>query len=197
MKGWAPEVLELIRATDPNEIEQRDLWDRFPSVTKSWADGHVTLLGDSCHATMPNIGQGAGLAFEDGYELAKILEKVENRSEVPSALDSFYKKRILRTAAVQGLGRMNSEAIKILTPLLPIRPLVEYFIGPFLPLVFRTQFGYCYSFCPQKMDARERARARGRHARSAQERGGGGVGRGRGAGHTVDRSREQTRKPGA
>merc|ERR1719163_1239273 len=136
---------------------------------------------------MPNIGQGAGLAFEDGYELAKILEKVENRSEVPSALDSFYKKRILRTAAVQGLGRMNSEAIKILTPLLPIRPLVEYFIGPFLPLVFRTQFGYCYSFCPQKMDAGE--------ARSAQERGGGGVGRGRGAGHTVDRSREQTRNP--
>ena len=30
-------------------------------------------LGDSCHATMPNIGQGAGLAFEDGYELAKTL----------------------------------------------------------------------------------------------------------------------------
>ena len=172
LKGWAPEVLELIRATDPNEIEQRDLWDRFPSVTKSWADGNVTLLGDSCHATMPNIGQGAGLAFEDGYELAKILEKVENRSEVPSALDSFYKKRILRTAAVQGLGRMNSEAIKILTPLLPIRPLVEYFIGPFLPLVFRTQFGYCYSFCPQKMDAGE-ARAladdmRARHKKEAE-----------------------------
>ena len=33
----------------------------------------LCLLGDSCHATMPNIGQGAGLAFEDGYELAKTL----------------------------------------------------------------------------------------------------------------------------
>jgi zeaxanthin epoxidase len=67
---------------------------------------------------------------------------------------------------------MNSEAIKILTPLLPIRPLVEYFIGPFLPLVFRTQFGYCYSFCPQKMDAEE-ARAladdmRARHKKEAE-----------------------------
>ena len=28
-------------------------------------------------------------------------------------------------------------------------------IGPFLPLVFRAQFGYCYSFCPEKMDAGE------------------------------------------
>ena len=173
LKGWAPEVLELIRATDPGTIEQRDLWDRFPSVGKSWADGHATLLGDSCHATMPNIGQGAGLAFEDGFELAKVLEDVRSRSEIPAALRSFYRRRIARTAAVQGLGRMNSEAIKILTPLLPIRPLVEYFIGPFLPLVFRAQFGYCYSFCPQKMDARD-ARAlaeemRARHKKEAEE----------------------------
>ena len=145
----------------------------FPSVGKSWADGHATLLGDSCHATMPNIGQGAGLAFEDGFELAKVLEDVRSRSEIPAALRSFYRRRIARTAAVQGLGRMNSEAIKILTPLLPIRPLVEYFIGPFLPLVFRAQFRHCYSFCPQKMDARD-ARAlaeemRARHKKEAEE----------------------------
>ncbi len=155
LEGWAPEVLELIKATDPDSIEQRDLWDRFPSVTKSWADGNVTLLGDSAHATMPNIGQGAGLAFEDGYELGEILKTVKKRSDVKTALQEFYRKRIIRTAAVQGLGRMNSEAIKILTPLLPIRPLVEYFIGPFLPLVFRVQFGYCYSFAPEKMRAME------------------------------------------
>jgi zeaxanthin epoxidase len=155
LKGWAPEVLELIRATDSSEIQQRDLWDRFPSVARSWADGCATLLGDSCHATMPNIGQGAGLAFEDGYELSRLLKDVKKRSEVPKALSAFYRNRIVRTAAVQGLGRMNSEAIKVLTPLLPVRPLVEYFIGPFLPLVFRAQFGYCYSFCPEKMDARE------------------------------------------
>ena len=124
----------------------------------------------------------------------KILEKVENRSEVPSTLDSFYKKRILRTAAVQGLGRMNSEAIKILTPLLPIRP------GGILAAHFCHLFirGWVLLLVLPAEDGRGRgARARGRHARSAQERGGGGVGRGRGAGHAVDRSREQTRKSGA
>ena len=71
LKGWAPEVLELVEATEPLEIEVSDLWDRFPSIMRHWSDGHATLLGDSCHATMPNIGQGAGLAFEDGYELVK------------------------------------------------------------------------------------------------------------------------------
>ena len=172
MKGWAPEVLELIRATDPNEIEQRDLWDRFPSVTKSWADGNVTLLGDSCHATMPNIGQGAGLAFEDGYELAKILEKVKNRSEVPSALDSFYKKRILRTAAVQGLGRMNSEAIKI-----PNTAFTYSTTGVSTSSAHSCRWcshavWVLLLFCPQKMDAGE-ARAladdmRARHKKEAE-----------------------------
>lgn len=160
-------------ATDPREIDARDLWDRFPSVLRPWSDGCVTLLGDSCHATMPNIGQGAGLAFEDGYELARTLGAVRRRSDVPATLGAFYRNRIVRTAAVQGLGRMNSEAIKILTPLLPVRPLVEYFIGPFLPLVFRAQFGYCYSFCPAKMPAAEARRLandmRERHAAEAEE----------------------------
>ena len=32
-------------------------------------------LGDSCHATMPNIGQGCGLAFEDGYVLVGSMHK--------------------------------------------------------------------------------------------------------------------------
>ena len=172
-QGWAPEVLELIRATDPKEVQSRDLWDRYPLIGRSWSDGCVTLLGDSCHATMPNIGQGAGLAFEDGFELARTLETVKRRSGVPDALRAFYRKRIIRTAAVQGLGRMNSEAIKILTPLLPIRPLVENVIGPILPLIFRLQFGYCYSFCPEKMsavDARNLAdKMRERHAAEAKE----------------------------
>jgi len=30
---------------------------------------------DSCHATMPNIGQGCGLAFEDGYVLVGSMHK--------------------------------------------------------------------------------------------------------------------------
>ena len=70
-------------------------------------------------------------------------------------LKRFYRKRIVRTAAIQGLGRLNSEAIKILTPLLPYRRFVDTVLSPLLPLVFRLQFWYCYSFCPVNIDTEE------------------------------------------
>jgi zeaxanthin epoxidase len=157
-KDWAPEVRNLIAATDEGGIIQRDLLDRTPSIRKSWAKGNVVLLGDSCHATMPNIGQGTGLAFEDGYMLAQMLSKLNSRSEISEILQRFYRRRIVRTAVVQGLGRLNSEAIKLLTPLLPVRPVVDFILSPLLPAVFYLQFKYCYSFCPFRMDVHESRR---------------------------------------
>jgi len=152
-ENWCSEVTELIEATNNDEIEQRDVWDRPPSVLKSWASDNIVLVGDSCHATMPNIGQGCGIAFEDSYLLVKILKKAKFRTEIPKLLQVFYRKRIVRTAIIQGLGRLNSEAIKILTPLLPIRSVVDIVLGPILPLIFRIQFAYCYLFCPEKVAA--------------------------------------------
>ena len=147
---WSPEVKHLISITPEFDIKQRDLWDRPPCVSQSWSKGRVALLGDSCHATMPNIGQGTGLAFEDAYILSASLEDVKRDSSIDVVLRDYYTQRLFRTAAIQGLGRLNSEAIKILTPLLPIKPIIDSIISPFLPIVFSFQFGYCYSFCPAK-----------------------------------------------
>ncbi|MBI20082.1 MAG: hypothetical protein CMB73_05855 [Euryarchaeota archaeon] len=155
---WAPEVKCLIEATSAGSIVQRDLLDRAPSITKSWADGRVTLLGDSCHATMPNIGQGTGLAFEDGYVLAHMLAAVQSRSDIPRTLQRFYRCRIIRTSIIQGLGRLNSEAIKFLTPLLPIRSVVDFFLSPLLPRIFFLQFKYCYSLCPIRVESHDSVR---------------------------------------
>jgi hypothetical protein len=47
--------------------------DRFP-----WGDpqtGRIFLLGDACHATAPNIAQGAGLCMEDASQLASLLSQ--------------------------------------------------------------------------------------------------------------------------
>jgi len=151
-RDWAPEIRNLIESTDEEEMVQRYLLDRKPSIEKGWSTGCVTLLGDSCHATMPNIGQGTGLAFEDAFVLTELLSQVDCRSQLPGTLQEYYKKRILRTATVQGLGRINSEAIKLLTPLLPVRSLVDFVLTPVLPLVFNLQFQYCYSFCPVGTD---------------------------------------------
>ena len=47
--GWSPEVIDILQATREDEIEQRDLYDRPPSVLKKWNDGRVALLGDAVH----------------------------------------------------------------------------------------------------------------------------------------------------
>jgi zeaxanthin epoxidase len=51
--GWSPEIHHILKATQEHEIEQRDLYDRPPSVMKPWTDGPVALLGDGIHAMMP------------------------------------------------------------------------------------------------------------------------------------------------
>ena len=55
----------LPQVTTEEEIEQRDLYDRPPSVFKPWTQGNVALLGDAIHAMMPNLGQGGCQAIED------------------------------------------------------------------------------------------------------------------------------------
>ena len=38
-----------------------------------WSVGRVTLLGDACHSMVPFLAQGAVMAIEDGFVLARAL----------------------------------------------------------------------------------------------------------------------------
>src|SRR5262249_56811642 len=44
------------------------LYDRDP--LERWSKGRATLLGDSAHAMLPYLGQGAAMAIEDACVLA-------------------------------------------------------------------------------------------------------------------------------
>ena len=61
-EGWSGEIFHILKATQEDEIEQRDLYDRPPSVREPWTDGSVCLLGDGVHAMMPvsSIAQSSG-----------------------------------------------------------------------------------------------------------------------------------------
>ena len=41
----------------------------------AWTEGRVTLLGDACHSMLPMLAQGAVMALEDGYVLARCVKK--------------------------------------------------------------------------------------------------------------------------
>eukprot|EP00607_Mallomonas_marina_P010652 CAMPEP_0182422556 /NCGR_PEP_ID=MMETSP1167-20130531/8287_1 /TAXON_ID=2988 /ORGANISM="Mallomonas Sp, Strain CCMP3275" /LENGTH=463 /DNA_ID=CAMNT_0024600721 /DNA_START=45 /DNA_END=1433 /DNA_ORIENTATION=+ len=110
-EGWSPEILACLGNTPDAIIEQRDMYDRRPSVLRSWSKGRVTMLGDAVHPMMPNLGQGGCQALEDAYVLTDKLCQVTEKDQIPSVLQEYYKSRIVRTAIIQGLSRFSSDII--------------------------------------------------------------------------------------
>jgi len=157
--GWSADVHHILDATTEDEIQQRDLYDRPPSVLKPWHKGSVALLGDSVHAMMPNLGQGGCQAIEDAFVLKQELESVESRSEINSKLSKYRSRRLIRSAAVQGLSRFASDIIirgfdtpaKIVKDEDGIRfenfnyaGIVTKMLQPILPIFFTVQFNFLY-----------------------------------------------------
>ena len=65
------DILNIITATTKGQIIASDIVDLKP--IKKWQVENVCLIGDSAHATTPNLGQGACQAIEDAYVLGKLL----------------------------------------------------------------------------------------------------------------------------
>lgn len=113
---------------------------------------------------MPNLGQGGCQAIEDSYELAQQLCSITDKTQIPNALQEYYRNRIVRSAIVQGLSRLSSDVIiaAFSTPFrlseylknkenykyLKFNSIATWYLQPFLPLIFYAQFGFLYSFRP-------------------------------------------------
>jgi salicylate hydroxylase len=92
--GWHEDVQTLIKAIDiPYKWA---LMVRDPMA--SWSRGNVTLLGDACHPTLPFLAQGAAMALEDGYVLARALDKYRDAPQ--TALAQYEKARQERTSRI-------------------------------------------------------------------------------------------------
>ena len=58
-----------------------------------WHKGRVALLGDAVHATTPHLGQGAGMAIEDGIVLA---EELAQQPTPQAAFTAWQARRVER-----------------------------------------------------------------------------------------------------
>ncbi len=92
--GWHDDVLRLIRAID--RPYKWALMSRPPMPR--WSIGRVSLLGDACHPTLPFLAQGAVMAIEDGYILARCLAAAPR--DPASALARYEAARLERTAKI-------------------------------------------------------------------------------------------------
>jgi len=161
--GWSADVKLLLDNSPTEEVEQRDLYDRAPTI--QWSNGRICLLGDAAHPMMPNLGQGGGMAIEDALVLGQELTKVSGgngqlRKLLPRALRNYNSNRVLRAAAVQGLSRVSSAFLFQYQPPLDIqwgfppkfkncgpRSLITRACQGFLQHVaFPLQFEFLFSF---------------------------------------------------
>lgn len=93
-KGWHEDVHTLIRATGAPHKWAMMVRDPMPE----WTRGHVTLLGDACHPTLPMLASGAAMAIEDGFIIARALQAYGD--DIPEALARYEAARKDRTTRV-------------------------------------------------------------------------------------------------
>lgn len=101
--GWHDDVQAMIRAIDVPYKWALMVRDPMPQ----WSRGSVTLLGDACHPTLPFLAQGAGMALEDGYILARAL--AQHGADLPEALRRYEAARHERTARIVRGSAANAE----------------------------------------------------------------------------------------
>jgi salicylate hydroxylase len=92
--GWHRDIQTIVDLADRDECFRWSLFYRPP--ISDWSTRRATLLGDSVHATLPYLAQGAAMAIEDGAVLTRALEM----ADVPEALQIYQRNRVARTTKI-------------------------------------------------------------------------------------------------
>ncbi|KAF8207391.1 hypothetical protein K438DRAFT_1755438 [Mycena galopus ATCC 62051] len=101
--AWTPtatleEFVAKFRDFDPKFLHALDLpmhspihrWTlRVLPLLSTWVLGRAALLGDAAHATLPFLGQGAGMGIEEGGALGCLLPAGTRREDVPARLRAY------------------------------------------------------------------------------------------------------------
>jgi len=139
--GWHPILTNLIAKADAHY--RWALFDRDP--LDRWTDGRAVLLGDACHPTLPFQAQGAVMAIEDGFLLAKLCSDAPK--DLDSALATYFETRQPRTSRVQAASRRNAKLFHKATPLgraFTYGPM--WLAGKIAPVAIRSQQDPFYAY---------------------------------------------------
>src|SRR5947208_383097 len=112
--GWHPDLLRLYSYSA--RWYKWALYDRDP--VERWSKGRVTLLGDSAHAMLPYLGQGAAMALDRPLIRLELLSGTHDNpaAETAAICESFgYEafivqrgEKIAALPAITALGKNTS-----------------------------------------------------------------------------------------
>jgi 2-polyprenyl-6-methoxyphenol hydroxylase-like FAD-dependent oxidoreductase len=90
-EGDPPEVSRILQALS-GPIGAWPVYDILS--LPSWHRGSVCLIGDAAHAVGPHVGQGASLALEDAFVLAKCLRDIPEAQRAFSTFEQMRRARV-------------------------------------------------------------------------------------------------------
>ena len=93
-KDWDPQLTKIL-----DQVTKVDKWKLMhqPEM-QSWSnkEENVLCIGDSAHSMLPYLAQGANSAIEDGAVLGQLLSHVQNKAQLPQAIERFESLRKTR-----------------------------------------------------------------------------------------------------
>lgn len=144
-QNWHPHIHSMIKALD---IPYRwALVGREP--LRTWTKGRITLLGDACHPTLPFLAQGAIMAIEDGYVLARCLKELSGTPM--DALQRYEGLRHERTTRIVNGSAANTKRFH--NPVLadPVGA-VAYIESEWEPDKVRLRYDWLFEYDPTRPD---------------------------------------------
>jgi len=88
-------------------LESANLWGLFRHpVAERWTDGKLALVGDAAHPTLPFLAQGANLAVEDAFVLARMVAERGVADGLP-AYAAARRPRVVRAIAAANGNAVN------------------------------------------------------------------------------------------
>jgi salicylate hydroxylase len=125
--GWHPDLLRLYPYSA--RWYKWALYDRDP--VERWSKGRITLLGDSAHAMLPYLGQGAAMALEDACVLSAAIARHAN--DLDEALLAYERARAPRARAAVLGSRERARENHLASPWSRLKRDVKF--------AFRERFG--------------------------------------------------------
>lgn len=102
-EDFAPQIRDVLaRAETPY------LWGLFRHpVAPLWHRGPIALIGDAAHPTLPFLAQGANLAIEDAYVLARCVAEHRDTRSAYAHYQQLRRDRVVRAIAAANANARN------------------------------------------------------------------------------------------
>ncbi|WP_170505601.1 FAD-dependent monooxygenase [Ruegeria arenilitoris] len=123
-----------------SDVTETHLWALFlRPVTQSWQAGQLALLGDAAHPTLPFMAQGACLALEDAWIMARSFEE---QSDMTQALAAYETRRRPRAKRVVAAAGANARNFHLRGPMRLAAQMVLMAVGPRLSKKYEWIYAY-------------------------------------------------------